>query len=96
VAGQEANARRAGLQEVLEGAAAGQQIADCPGRGHAEQDRGIGEPHVAIDQHGVVAGLGEGDGEVDADIGLPRAPLAGGDRNDAGTCRKRNHATTSD
>jgi hypothetical protein len=96
MAGEELKARGAALQEVLQPAAAGQQIPDRPGRRHAEQDGGVGEPHVAVDQHGTVARLREGDGEVDADIGLARASLAGGDRDDAGTGRKRDHATTSD
>src|SRR5207237_10024435 len=89
-------AGRSGLEDVVDPAAAGEQVADRPRGGQAEQDRGIGEAHVAVDQQGAVARLGEGDGKIDADVGLARASLAGGDGNDAGTGRERDHATTSD
>ena len=53
------------------------------GRLHAEQDVDIAEPKVGVEQHDVLALLGQPDGEVHRHVGLADAALAAGDGDDA-------------
>ncbi len=84
MARREGQASGTGHDQLVQRAAAGEHVADRPGRIQSEQDTGIGETHVAIEQKRPSARFGQGDGEIDADIGLSDAALAARDGDRAG------------